>query len=227
MGKLRVFARFQSKEEHEALVEGLLRAGRLRQQIELYRTYRAMGVRTLEQARQYEATRKLRERDLKARKHKESAPYLFQPSQQQQGGEQLGQGWDAAEEGGLGEGSGKGRRRGRDSSANLAGEEAGSSSSSGAAVGARKRAALGGADDSAPQFASRASSAGAAPSGSQLVSPGRGAGAAAGAVDESETAALLARAPGGDLLSDQELHFCAQVPLMPLHYLAAKDAIVR
>ena len=62
------------------------------------------------------------------------------------------------------------------------------------------------------------------------MSPGRGSGAAgsaAASTDDGETAAMLAKAPGGDLLSDLELHFCAQVPMLPLHYLAAKDAIVR
>jgi hypothetical protein len=236
VGKLRVFARFQSREEHEALVEGMLRAGRLRQQIELYRTYRAMGVRTLEQARQFEAAKRVREKDLKARKHKDSAPYLFQP--------QAGAGAGAADgpDGGGEEPmeGAKGRRRaGRDSSASLSGqaEEAagrdGSSSSSGAGgLAGRKRAAPGGQDEWAfPPYASRGSSGTAGAGGAGLASPGRGSGAAAGqatsAAEEAEVVATLTRAPGGDLLSDMELRFCAQVPMLPLHYLAAKDAIVR
>ncbi len=43
MGKLRVFARFHSKDEHDALVEGLLRARKLRAQVELYCAYRSAG----------------------------------------------------------------------------------------------------------------------------------------------------------------------------------------
>ena len=43
VGKLRVFARFHPKEEHDALVEGLLRARKLRSQVELYCAYRAAG----------------------------------------------------------------------------------------------------------------------------------------------------------------------------------------
>jgi hypothetical protein len=43
VGKLRVFARFHSKEEHDALVEGLLRARKLRAQVELYCAYRSAG----------------------------------------------------------------------------------------------------------------------------------------------------------------------------------------
>jgi len=43
VGKLKVFARFHSKEEHDALVEGLLKARKLRAQIELYCAYRSAG----------------------------------------------------------------------------------------------------------------------------------------------------------------------------------------
>ena len=206
VGRLRVFARFQSREEHEALVEGMLRAGRLRQQIELYKTYRAMGVRTLEQARQYEASKRIRERDLKARKHRDSAPYLFGAGA---GGSQseLGEG----DEGGNGiskattAAAGTSRRRGRDSSSNLVDEAAGTSSA-GVGLGSRKRAAL---EESAGLWAQ-----------------GRGA-VGVNQQETAQTAAALTRAPGGDLLSELELRFCAQVPMLPLHYLAAKDAIVR
>lgn len=242
VGKLRVFARFQSREEHEALVEGMLRAGRLRQQIELYRTYRAMGVRTLEQARQFEAAKRVREKDLKARKHRDSAPYLFQPQGGAAAGSSGGSGGDQdgpEEERAATEMGGKGRRRGgRDSSASLSaqGEEGyGPGYGQGGGLTGRKRAAQ---DDwTQPPYSSRASSSGAGTGAGAtmagLGSPGRGSGAASGqqqqlsAAGEAEAAALLARAPGGDLLSDMELHFCAQVPMLPLHYLAAKDAIVR
>ena len=40
----------------QALVDGLIRARKLRQQIEIYQQYRKMGIRTLEQAKQYEGT---------------------------------------------------------------------------------------------------------------------------------------------------------------------------
>lgn len=43
----------------------------------------------------------------------------------------------------------------------------------------------------------------------------------------SESVDTIAKAPGGDLLSDTEIRLCAEIPMMPLHYLAAKDAIVR
>ena len=49
VGRLRPLGRFSSLPEYEALVEGVLRARRLKLQIELYSQYRAMGIRTLEQ----------------------------------------------------------------------------------------------------------------------------------------------------------------------------------
>lgn len=69
MGKLRVFARFHSQTEHDALVDGLLMAQRLRAQIELYKSYRQQGLRTLEQVRKFENERK---NLLKNRKPRES-----------------------------------------------------------------------------------------------------------------------------------------------------------
>jgi transcriptional adapter 2-alpha len=195
VGKLRVFARFHSKEEHEALVEGVLKARRLRQQIELYRTYRHMGIRTMEQARVYENTKRIRERDLKARKHKESAPYLFQTSQSYQSNSQS----NASQED---DGKLSGRRRGRDGSLEASG-----------ATGARKstRGSLGGPSAKAEEEATGEGGA-----------MGRG-----GLGQMVEDPANIAKSPGGEILSDLELHLCASVPMMPLHYLAAKDAIIR
>jgi hypothetical protein len=37
----------------------------------------------------------------------------------------------------------------------------------------------------------------------------------------------LMRAPGAENLSDAELELCTLVPLLPTHYVAAKDVIVR
>lgn len=234
MGKLRVFARFQTKEEHDALVEGMLRAGRLRQQIELYRTYRQMGVRTLEQARQYEASKRIRERDMKARKHRDSAPHLFQ-SQQSAFSQpsQLDLQDGAADSGKL-----TGRRRGRDSSSNLQAEEAAAASAnpsgrksvrggtSSTALSATAHAGAGMDEDCGAGESAYLSYKGPfynSPAGGKC----RGTGEAASAGACQEDPALLAKAPGGDLLSELELEFCSQVPMMPLHYLAAKDAIVR
>jgi transcriptional adapter 2-alpha len=37
----------------------------------------------------------------------------------------------------------------------------------------------------------------------------------------------MTKAPQADLLTDKELSLCQQVPMLPSHYLAAKDCIVR
>ena len=37
----------------------------------------------------------------------------------------------------------------------------------------------------------------------------------------------MQEAPFGSLLSSTETQLCASVPMLPLHYLAAKEAIVR
>ena len=82
VARLRIFARFQTiktAEEREALVDGLIKARKLRSQIALYQHYRRMGVRTLEQGRAYEVERKKRETELKAQKQRQQTPYLFQP----------------------------------------------------------------------------------------------------------------------------------------------------
>lgn len=65
--RLRMVARFQSPEEHEALLDGLIKARRLRHQVALYQHYRRMGVRTVDQARIYEHDRKKRDAEAKVR----------------------------------------------------------------------------------------------------------------------------------------------------------------
>lgn len=49
---------------------------KLKKQIESYRMYRSMGIRTVEQARRYETERKRREYQLKAQKSRQSSNYL-------------------------------------------------------------------------------------------------------------------------------------------------------
>ena len=99
-----MFARFQSAEEHEALVEGLLRARRLRQQIEIFQQYRSLGIKTLDQARHYELERRRREGDAKAKKQRDSSAYLFEKGGFG-GGVEFGNSMSAT-------GAGGGRRRG-------------------------------------------------------------------------------------------------------------------
>ena len=55
-------------------MEGVIKAKKLRKQIELFQHYRQMGIRTLEQARQYEIERKKREHEQKVQKHEKALP---------------------------------------------------------------------------------------------------------------------------------------------------------
>ncbi len=161
--RLRVFAPYQSAEAHEALVEGLVKARRLRQHILLFQQCRKLGIRTLDQVRQYESDRKKREQELKARKAREGAQYLF---------------------------------------------EAGTQS---AASSSRRRA---GEDEDEGLLSLDYSSKRARTNGKRTIG--------------SETnGANLSKAPGVDLLSEKEVTLCSQLPMLPLHYLAVKDACVR
>lgn len=163
--RLRMFARFHSAEEHESLVDGLIRARRLRSQIELLQHCRSVGIRTLDQARQYEIDRKKREQELKARKQRENDAYLHQ--------------------------------------------NAGSSSSS----SARRRTG----DDEELMSLDYGRRGGA------RTSRGNG-----DSLDNLGDAVVdISKAPGVELLTDKEMELCTKVPLLPMHYLAAKDAIVR
>jgi hypothetical protein len=78
VARLKIFARFQSPEEHESLVDGILKARRLKNQIETLQLYRSRGIRTIEQAKVYEADKKRKEAEAKARRARESTSYLFE-----------------------------------------------------------------------------------------------------------------------------------------------------
>jgi len=159
--RLRMFAPFQTPDAHEALVEGLIKARRLRQHILLFQQCRKLGIRTLHQVRDYETDRKKREQELKARKAREGTQYLFEGAQQ-------------------------------------------SSSSS------RRRLEE---DDEHTDYGGynnkRARAGGKRTTGGETNS------------------ADLAKAPGVDLLSENEVALCSQLPMLPLHYLAVKEACVR
>jgi len=164
VARMRIFQRFQTAEEHDALVEGLLRARRLRKQIELYSHYRRMGVRTLDQARAYEQDRKRREGELKAKRQREDTPYLF----------------------------------------------AGTSHAASSSARGRGRSPRSG-DADAPGSA-----------------PGGGGGGGSGANNGGDGTGLnMDRGPGSELLSTQELALCQALPMLPLHFLAVKDTLVR
>lgn len=78
-GRFRVFARFLSPEDYDALVDGILKARRLQAQIELYRNYKALGLRTLDEAREHELQKK--NQALTARLQRQSASYLQRPEE--------------------------------------------------------------------------------------------------------------------------------------------------
>jgi transcriptional adapter 2-alpha len=148
--RLKIFARFHAPEEHEALVTGLLQARKLRGQIELYQNYRKLGIRSLEEAREYEIDRKKREEELKSEKHRKDAGYIFETGRGQVGKPTTS-------------------RR------------------------------------------SRLEDEGLPPSKKQ-----------------KDCKALdLSTAPLADMLTDKELALCQSIPMLPSHYLAVKEAIVR
>ena len=164
VARLKVFARFQSQEEHEALVAGILRAKKLRHQLELFRHYRAMGLRTLEQVKKYETDRKKKDGDVKGKKLRDNSPYLF---------------------------------------------EATSGRVSGAAFGSNvvtstynRRRGSGVLEDG-----------GAYEDGADIL--------------EAPVPLSLEGAPGSQYLNQAELTLCEQTSLLPMHFLAIKEALVR
>lgn len=55
---LKIFARFNSKEEHEALVQGIYKEKVLKQRIEELRLYKKMGLKTFEEVDNYLAEKR-------------------------------------------------------------------------------------------------------------------------------------------------------------------------
>ncbi|KAG1694994.1 hypothetical protein DVH05_020924 [Phytophthora capsici] len=78
LAQVRPFARFQTPEEHENFVEGLITAMRLKKQILLLQEYRKNGVKTLAEAELYDAEKKKRELDQAIQKQRDSASYLYE-----------------------------------------------------------------------------------------------------------------------------------------------------
>ena len=165
VGRLRMFARFQTPAEHEALVEGLIRAQRLKEQINNLKLFRKMGIKTLEQARQYEIDRKKRENDNKNKNKLDP---------------------------------------------NLSNSKLSSM--------AYNRRSRGDVDDAAADITGGGSNKQKGGSGSSVLYSSVGKGGAR--VD-------ISAAPSAGLLSREELELCAELPLLPAHYIAAKDTIIR
>jgi hypothetical protein len=78
LGKLRPFARYQSKEEYEQLLKGILQANRLKQQIEMYKIYQQLGCTTLDDVLNYEQQRKTQEYENRVKRDRETAPHLYE-----------------------------------------------------------------------------------------------------------------------------------------------------
>lgn len=70
--RCRVFMRFHSQEEHNALLDGLNMERKLRQRIQELQEYRAAGCHTLAEGEQYAAEKKKREAEASQKKSKES-----------------------------------------------------------------------------------------------------------------------------------------------------------
>eukprot|EP00743_Colponemidia_sp_Colp-15_P003299 GILK01003563.1.p1 GENE.GILK01003563.1~~GILK01003563.1.p1 ORF type:complete len:591 (+),score=112.18 GILK01003563.1:139-1911(+) len=75
--QMRIFARFQSAEEHEQLVQGLIAEKRLRKRIEQLQHYRSLGIRTLAEAETLESEKKKRDSEVGSKRGRDSSAYLF------------------------------------------------------------------------------------------------------------------------------------------------------
>ena len=141
-----------------------------------------MGMRTLEEARQYEVERKRREVDVKTKKHRDGASYLFETGR-----------------------SGESTKGSSSSSSSTAGS-GGAVVTASATQAARRVLVRRPLDDDGED--------------TQATS-------AATTVVDSKTKALMAQAPGAELLSAKEMEFCIALPILPLHFIAVKEAVVR
>lgn len=212
VAKLRPFARYQSAEEHDALVKGVLKAHRLRQQIEMYKVYREMGFTTLDDVVKYEAEKKQKEHEQRYRKEREGASYIFEKSHLQAGVSALGKRGSSNDNlideettrGGSNARGGRGRRK----SAATAADEATSTAAGGEPVTTADDAAAAASTASEHSLTEEAS-AFAWRSLPPLVS-----------LDD------VRQAQGGHLLADLEVQLCARIPMQPLLYLSVKQALV-
>lgn len=75
VAKFRVFARFMTKEEFEDMVSVLLLAKRLNQQVDLFKHYQALGLKTLPEVIALEEQKRKAAHQMKVQK--QSAPYLM------------------------------------------------------------------------------------------------------------------------------------------------------
>ena len=73
---LKIFARFNTPEDHEKLVQGIYKEKMLRQKIEELRFYKKMGLKTFEEVEQYLAEKKKKD-DAYQKKQKQNDFYVY------------------------------------------------------------------------------------------------------------------------------------------------------
>jgi transcriptional adapter 2-alpha len=73
---LKIFARFNSPEDHEKLVQGIYREKQLRQKIEELRFYKKIGLKTFEEVELYLAEKKKKD-DAYQKKAKQNEFYIY------------------------------------------------------------------------------------------------------------------------------------------------------
>ncbi|GMF29393.1 unnamed protein product [Phytophthora lilii] len=110
LAQVRPFARFQTPEEHENFLEGLITAMRLKKQILLLQEYRKNGVRTLAEAELYDADKKKRELDQAIQKQRDSASYLYESGRTSSSGRDRANRWQNREQGANGDAGGDNSR---------------------------------------------------------------------------------------------------------------------
>ncbi|ETL31479.1 hypothetical protein F441_16119 [Phytophthora nicotianae CJ01A1] len=109
LAQVRPFARFQTPEDHDNFVEGLITAMRLKKQILLLQEYRKNGVKTLAEAELYDAEKKKRELDQAIQKQRDSASYLYESGRTTSSRDRANR-WQNREQGGSSDASGESSR---------------------------------------------------------------------------------------------------------------------
>ncbi len=240
VGKLRIFSRFQTQEEHELLVEGLLKARRLKQQLELYKLYQKMGLTTLQEVKQYEMDKKNQEKEIKFRKVRESAPYLFKPTPSSNNTTSSNNAPPHASQS-IDDNDNEDTVSSNNDSNNN--DNKGSSKGGGSNKRSRGRGGAGGGGDSSSNLSTLTNNK---DSGDQkrmrssrsatrsMANANNNNSIASTPIDyNTSSAALLEdiermrKAPHGHLLTDLELELCVRVPLFPSYYIEAKRVLLK
>ena len=160
LAHLKVFERFQTEEQCTMLSDGVALARRLKKQIDAFKQYRQMGIRTLDQVRAFEVDRKKREHQIKASRSKQVAAGMRDP---------------------------------------------------------------------AYEFSSSQSKLVACLSSSSSTSSSSSSSSEEGVqeLDIKRARTLVKDAPHSALLSEDELDLCARTGMLPMHYMAVQEALVR